>query len=64
MDNGSLIDLVTSVDPQSVAEPIRSLGGLVNGVAQVVLGLINMWNVGSMEAAGSIQTVLGSIAGL
>ncbi|MGF7121767.1 hypothetical protein [Rhodococcus sp. AG1013] len=58
------MDLVTSVDPASMVAPINSLKGLVDGVAAIVAGLLNMGNAGSVAIFGSVDTVIGSVAGL
>lgn len=64
MDSGSLIQLIGSVDVGSLAAPIRSLMGVVDAVSGIVDSIITVWTTGSAGAAGSIQTILGSVGGM
>lgn len=64
MDTGSLVDLITSVDVQPLADfflgPVLNLA---NSVFGVVGNVIALWPAASSGAAGSLQDVVGSVSG-
>ena len=63
MDTGSLIELIGSVDAGSLAAPITSFTGIIAAVSDMIDSVITIWTTGSAEASGSIQSILGSVAG-
>ncbi|BCN70387.1 hypothetical protein RE943_38600 [Prescottella equi] len=64
MNTGSLVDLITSVDVTSSYDFVTGpVVGLVNSLFAVVGNVIGLWPVGSADAAGSLQDILGSVSG-
>ena len=64
MDTASLIGALASVDVGSLVDPLFYLVKVVDGIFVSITGSLNMGGALGEVAAGSVQSVLGSVAGL
>ncbi|ALU72346.1 hypothetical protein ACH49M_31065 [Rhodococcus qingshengii] len=64
MDTASLIGALASVDVGSLVDPLFYLVKVVDGIFVSITGSLNMGGALGEAAAGSVQSVLGSVAGL
>lgn len=63
MDTASLIGVIGSFDVGSLVPPVGGLVPILDSIFAGISGVINLVVLSSAGVAGSIQTVLGSIAG-
>ncbi|NMM88439.1 hypothetical protein B2J88_29500 [Rhodococcus sp. SRB_17] len=63
MDTASIMSIFGSVDAGSLIPPLTGIPPILEGIFNAISGAINVAVLGSAGVAGSIQSVLGSIAG-
>lgn len=63
MDFGSIVDMLGSVDPLSVAAPLNIAQGLLGALFKATTSVLDLFVTGSAASADLIQAGLGSLAG-
>ncbi|WP_141484861.1 hypothetical protein [Rhodococcus sp. WS3] len=63
MDTASLMGVIGSFDVGSLTPVLTNVTAVIQSVFSVISAAIDVAVSGSVSSAGSIQTVLGSVAG-